>query len=128
MVPATARLYQELRGWLGEEEAERLDAARDHPSLPRPSFEVAARRWGAEASRTGCIAYVSLGEWGDIGYDKATLWNDGQAVLADTNLQAALEYFRSQAGLDLGDSPIDLERYRGEDAAEKWAALACRSE
>jgi hypothetical protein len=67
---------------------------------------------------------VSVGEFGDHSYDKATLWVGGREVLSRANVPAVLTYFRQQLGLDLGDQGIDLERYRGEDAAEKWAAAA----
>jgi hypothetical protein len=124
MVPVTAKLFQKLRARLGSDVADRLDAAQCYPTSPSPSHEEGARRWGAEASHGTFIAYVSLGEYGDFGYENASLWADGKLVLSDVGLQTVLDYFGAEAGLVLGGQPIDLERYRGEDAAEKWAAAS----
>jgi hypothetical protein len=124
LVPVTRELFQEFRARLGEAEADRLDAAQGHPTYPSPSYGEGARRWGAEASRGTAIAYVSNGEFGDYGYDDATLWADGREILSGVPAQAVLDHFRDRLGLDLGSEPIDLGRHRGEDAAEKWAAAA----
>jgi hypothetical protein len=35
-------------------------------------------------------------------------------------------WFRDHAGLDFDERKVDLEIYRGEDAAEKWAAAALK--
>jgi hypothetical protein len=122
MVPVTGEMYKELRARLGEEEAARLDATRTAPTYPSPSHGAGARRWAAEASKGTAVAYVCQGEFGDFGYDQATVWSDGAEVVADGNLQKALHYFTTEAGFDLGNRPIDLEQYRGEEAAEKWVA------
>lgn len=124
LVPVTARLFQELRSRLPEKEADRLDAVSGYSTWPSPSCEEAARRWGAEASRGTVVAYVSVGEFGDFGYDHATLWSDGREVLSRADVPAVLNHFRERAGFALGSGPIDLEQYRGENAAEKWAAAA----
>jgi hypothetical protein len=124
LVPVTRKLFQELRTRLTEEEANRLDAAQGCSTYPSASHSEAARRWGSEASRGTAIAYVSLGEFGDFGYDNAILWSDGKERLSRGNLKAVLEHFRGQMRFDLGDEPIDLEKHRGEEAAEKWAATA----
>lgn len=125
LVPATGKLFQELRARLGEE-ADRLDAAGGHPTYPSASHEEGARRWGSQASLGTSVAFVSIGEFGDQSYERATLWSDGREVLTRASLRAVLAHFRDQEGLDLGDRPIDLECYRGEDAAEKWAAAALK--
>ena len=123
MVPVTGKVHGELRERLGVEEANRLDASRPriHPS---PSYEEAVRRWGAEASAESVVAFVSLGEFGNQSHEEATLWSGGRNILSRASLEAVLSHFRDQAQFDLGHRPIDreLERYRGDDAAEKWAA------
>jgi hypothetical protein len=126
MIPVTSKLFRELRALLGEKEANRLDA-QDHPTYPSPSYEEGARRWGASASANTAIAYVSVGEFGDQFYDTATLWSGGREILSRVTVQAVLNHFRDQMGLDLGNQEIDLDRHRGEDAAEKWAAAASLS-
>jgi len=112
MVPLTGELFGQL-------------AARISPSA---SGQEGARRWGAEASASTTVAYVSLGEFGDHSYDDATLWSDGKEVLSRVTLRAVLAHFRDQARFDLGNKPIDLETQRGEDAAERWAASAILKE
>jgi len=124
LVPVTGQLFQELRARLGEEEANRLDAALGARTYPSASQQEEARRWGAEASAGAPVAYLSVGEFGDQGYEEATLWSGGREVLSRVRIGAVLAHLRDQAGLDLGNQPIDLERHRGEDAAEKWAAAA----
>jgi hypothetical protein len=68
--------------------------------------------------------YVSTGEFGDQSYEEATLWSGGREILSRAGVPAVLAHLRDQAGLDLGTEPLDLGRHRGEDAAEKWAAVA----
>jgi hypothetical protein len=123
MVPLTNRLFRELAARLGGEAA-RLDAAERFRTHPSPGMEEGVRRWAAEASRTGPVAHVSLGEFGDTSYEYVTVWADGGVALRGGGLRAVLDYFRDAAGLDLGGHPIDLEVHRGENAAEKWAASA----
>jgi len=121
MVPLTGKLLGELRRRLGDEAA-RLDAGERHRAYPSASMNEGIRRWCAHASALTPVAHVSTGEFGDVSYERVTLWVDGSAVLSGGGLQAVLRYFRDEAGLRLGDRPIDLEIHRGEDAAEKWAA------
>ena len=108
MVPATGVLEGQLQAQLGKEDP--------------------ARRWAAQASRGTAVAYVDLFEFGDMGHEHASVWKDGREVLAKVRLREALDYLSGQAGFDLGAQPIDLERHRGETAAEKWAAEAARQE
>ena len=105
MVPVTGKVSQEMR-------AVRASQSR----------EEAVRGWGAEASRFAAVAFVSLGEFGNQSHEEVTVWSRGRQVLSLVPLRAALDYFRDRAALDLGVTPFDLERHRGEDAAEKWAA------
>ena len=128
LVPVTRKLFEELRARLGKEEANRLDAAQSHPGYPSPSHNEGVRRWGLQASKGTAIAYQSMGEFGDQGYDEAIIWSDGREVLSVLSAGSfrVLAHFREQAGFNLGDKPIDLEQHRGEDAAEKWAAAASR--
>ena len=123
LVPLTGLLFRELRARLGEE-ADRLDAAQSYPTYPSPSHEEAVRRWGLEASGSTAVAYVSVGEFGNQSHEEVTLWSGGREVLSRVKVQTVLDYFRDQAGLDLGNEPIGFEQHRGEDAAEKWAAAA----
>ncbi|MEW6600139.1 MAG: hypothetical protein AB1499_04140, partial [Nitrospirota bacterium] len=123
LVPMTGKLFQELRDQLGEE-ADQIDATLGYATYPSSSHAEGVRRWGREASVSSTIAYVSLGEFGNQSHEEVTLWSGGREVLSQVNVRAVLEYFRDQAGLDLGNKPINLERHQGEDAAEKWAASA----
>jgi len=123
LVPATGDLFKQLRARLPKEEADRLDDDRPR-TAPSPSEKEGARRWGKEASTGTTVAYVSLGEFGDASCDEATLWSDGREVLSKVRHHAVLVHFRDQAGFDLGTEGIDLEKQRGDDAAERWAAAA----
>jgi hypothetical protein len=124
MVPATDRLYQELRARLGADEADRLDAARGASTWPSASGEAGAHRWALEASRGTTVAYVSVGEFGDNSYDRATVWSDGREVLSGVVLQTVLDYLRDTAGLQHTTRTDDLEQQRGDNAAERWAKAA----
>ena len=128
LVPVTGKVYQELRALLGKEEANSLDASRPS-TYPSPSYKEGVRRWGAEASADTVVAFVSVGEFGNQSHEEATLWSGGREMLSRVGVKAVLAHFRDQGGLDLGNRPIDvaLERYRGEDAAEKWAAASSLS-
>jgi len=125
MVPLTGKLLGELRRRLGDEAA-RLDADEKHRAYPSASMNEAIRRWCAHASAAAPVAHVSTGEFGDVSYERVVVWADGSVVFSGGGLRAVLGYFRDVAGLRLGDRPVDLEIYRGEDAAEKWAAAAIR--
>jgi hypothetical protein len=124
LVPVTGELFQELRTRLGREEADRLDATQQYPTYPSPSHEEAVRRWGLEASGSTAVAYVSMGEFGNQSHEEVTLWSGGREVLSRVKVRAVLDYFRDQVGVNLGEEGIGLEKYRGETAAEKWAAAA----
>ena len=104
LVPVTGSLYAELRALLGEKEPVRL--------------------WGKEASADTAIAYVDVGEFGNQSHEEATLWSRGKELMSEVKLDRVFAHFRKREGLDLGDRPIEveLERYRGEGAADKWAA------
>src|SRR5262249_54780554 len=71
LVPATQKLFGELRARLGEEEAHRMDVATGLNLYPLASHKEGARRWGAEASVGTTVAFISIGEFGDWGYDEA---------------------------------------------------------
>jgi len=103
LVPVTGKLSQDLR-----------------------ALDRTAQRWGKEASANGAVAYIDIGEFGNQSHEEATLWSDGREVLSRATIAAMLAHFRDKAGLDLGDRPIEaeLERQRGEDAAERWVAAA----
>jgi len=107
MVPLTGKLLGELRRRLGDEAA-RLDADERFRTYPSAGMNEGIRRWCSHASATTPVAHVSTGEFGDVSYERATLWVGGSAVLSG-GLRAVLDYFRDQAGLHLGDRPIDLE-------------------
>jgi len=86
--------------------------------------------WGREASTGTAVAYVNIFEFGNQGHHEATLWVDGKDVLASVRTAEVIEYFRDHLGFDAGHSrageiKFDLEdRFRGDNAAEKWAASA----
>jgi hypothetical protein len=101
LVPVTGKLSLELRGHLGEEEANRLDAAQGYSTFPSPSYEEGVRRWGLRASEGTAIAYVSVGEFGNQSHEVATLWADGSEVRSLVNLRAVLAHFRDETGFDL---------------------------
>jgi hypothetical protein len=122
LLPVTGAVYGELRARVPEKERHRLDGGPTPRTFPAPSYREAVRRWGAEASEVEPVAFVSLGEFGNQSHEEVTVWSRGREVLARVPLRAALDYFRDRAALDPGDTPFDLERHRGEDAAEKWAA------
>ena len=123
LVPVTGSVYRELRALLGETEAKRLDAQRPG-TFPSPSYEAAVTLWGKEASADTTIAYVDVGEFGNQSHEEATLWSRGKELISEVKLDRVFAHFRKREGLDLGDRPIEveLERYRGENAADKWAA------
>jgi hypothetical protein len=125
MVPLTGRLSAELVARLGDEAA-RLDAAETYRAGPLPSYREGLRRWVTEASRGTAVALVSTGEFGDTSYEYVTLWADGEQALSGGGLRAVYAWFRDHAGLDFDERKVDLEIYRGEDAAEKWAAAALK--
>jgi hypothetical protein len=128
LVPATGQLVEEMRTRLGQEEVTRLDSAPGARTSPSPSEEEGLRRWMAEASAGTAVAYVSIGEFGDDGWDNASLWSDGRELLPRANLLAVLDHFQNQAGINIGSGGIDLGKHRGDDAAERWAAEAILKE
>ena len=85
--------------------------------------------WARSRFHSVVVAYVDVGEFGNQSHDRATLWSGGREVLSRGTIRAVLAYFRAKAGLDLGDRPIEvqLELYRGEDAAEKWATASSQA-
>jgi hypothetical protein len=127
MVPVTGELFQELRARLGREEADRLDATQQYSTYPSLSHEEGVRLWGMHASRYTIIAYVSASEFGDSSHESAVLWSNGEEIRSGVDIGAVLHYF-DQKGIYLGEKDLDLEKYRGEDAAEKWAAAAILQE
>ncbi len=124
MVPLTGKMFGELRAWFGIVEADRLDAAQKYRSCPSASYIESTHRWAAQASAKTCVAYISMGEFGNQSHVEATVWSGGMEILSTVDLRAALAYFRDRARLNLGDQVINLEKYRGENAAEKWAAAS----
>jgi len=128
LAPVTGELFQELRVHLGREAADRLDATQRYPTYPSPSHKEGARRWGAHASWNTTIAYFSASEYGDYGSAVTILWSNGKEILSGVDIGAVLRYFRDQVGIHLEERDIDIEQYRGETAAEKWAAAALLDE
>jgi hypothetical protein len=126
LVPLTGSLFQGLRARLGID-ADRLDASQGPRIFPPPSYKEGVRRWGLEASAGTAVAYLSLGEFGNQSHEEATLWSDRREVLSRVEVRAVLDYLRDEVGINIGNGPIDLERHRGEDAAEKWVAAASQS-
>jgi HEAT repeat protein len=68
--------------------------------------------------------YVEASEFGDSSDESAVLWSHGKNVLSRSDIGAVLRYFRDQAEIQFRKKDFDLEKYRGETAAEKWAAAA----
>ena len=123
LVPVTGKLSAELRARLGND-ADRLDRDASTRSSPSASQVEALRRWAERASAEAPLAQISTGEFGNQSHERASVWSGGEEVLSGVGVRAALDCLRDRAGLDLGNTPIGLEKYRGEDAAEKWAAAA----
>lgn len=109
MVPMTGELLEELRIRLGWEKVSPFDAARQYLTY---------------ASGNTTIAYVSASEFGDSSHEFAVLWSNGKEIPFKNSLGDVLRYLRDQAGIRLEVKDIELEKYRGETAAEKWAAAA----
>jgi HEAT repeat protein len=91
----------------------------DLDALGESHLEFAAR-----ASRRSAVAYVNLWEFGDDSDEKARLWSGGKEILTGASLREALDHLQNKAGLDFDWKEVDLERERGESAAERWAAKA----
>ncbi len=124
MVPVTGELFEDLRARLGREAADRLDAAQQYSTHPSPSHQEGVRLWGEHASRNTALAYVEASEFGDSSDESAVLWSQGKVALSRNEIGAALRYLHDRAGIRLERKDFDLEKYRGETAAEKWAADA----
>ena len=116
LAPVTDEFFQELSKWY------------PHSTYPSTSCQDAARSWGAHASRDTTIAFVSAFEFGDDGSEEVILWSNGKAIPSGCAIAEVLHYFRNHAGIHIGEESIDIEKYRGETAAEKWAAAAILDE
>ncbi len=112
MVPITWALQQQLRARLTPGEKGAHDTS------------VVSSRWAQEASVDGAVAYADLFEFGDWGHEKVTIWLARREVIVDVRVGEALAWFREVAHVATGGAPIDLERYRRDTAAERWAELA----
>jgi len=80
-------------------------------------------RWEINASQESALAYISISEWGDQSKDFGIVWKQGSVTFSG-NSAAVLTYLREQEWIEFNPVDFDLEYYRGEDAAEKWAAAA----
>jgi hypothetical protein len=109
LVPVTGELSQELRARYGAD-------------------TEGARLWGEQASTNGTIAYFSAYEFGDQGHERAIVWSNGNETLSGVNVSTVVGHFRDVVRIDLGNAGFDVEKYRGETAAEKWAAAAILEE
>ncbi len=78
--------------------------------------------WEINASQEAAVAFISLSEWGDQSKNFGIVWKQGSVAFSGTS-GGVLRYFREQ-GIEFNPDEVDLEYYRGEDAAEKWAAAA----
>jgi hypothetical protein len=78
--------------------------------------------WLSHISRGTAVAYFDIYEFGNDGHEKAAVWVDGNEKLRDARVADVIAYFRDELGVDVGSAGIDVERHRGETAAEKWAA------
>jgi hypothetical protein len=107
LVPMTSDLQKALRAWAGAADSTKNACA-----------------WAKHASRRTTIAYFSAFEFGDRGSEQALAWSNGEETLSADSLDALLDYLRAAAGLETRVKGADLERQRGEQAAEKWAAAA----
>ncbi len=112
LVPLTNKLVSEIYAWL---------AARGIPLRDGSSEGQAAETWLEVASTHARLVYVDAFEFGNRGHEKYTIWADGKPIDTTDSLREYLQYFREQVGIDPGPG-FDVEKYRGEDAAEKWAA------
>jgi len=112
LVPITNKLAVEMGAWLATHEAPpRAEAAKDQM----------AWRWLADASTRARLVYVDAFEFGDLGHEDYTIWADGRPIETTGSSTRVQDYFREQVGIDPGPG-FDIGTYRGETAAEKWAA------
>lgn len=109
LVPLTSRLLGEIWAWAraGGAEEPRKDLA-------------ATQAWLAHASAGTFLVYADIFEFGDMGHEEYEIWENGALVESRRGAGGVIERFK-QLGVDPG-SDFDLEKYRGETAAEKWAA------
>lgn len=81
-----------------------------------------AAAWARDASKAGAVVLFSLGEFGDQSHEDLALYSGGSLLNPQLSLRAALAYLRDIERIAFDPGAVDLERYRGENAAEKWAA------
>jgi len=121
MVPLTAPLFKELRTRLTPEERERLDLTDPHGS-PLPSEKHAAWMWAESASINTTIALIDLFEFGDAGHERAYIFSNGKHV--PVKYFDFLTFLHDIAKIEFNLEAINLEKYRGETAAESWVLMS----
>ena len=67
------------------------------------------------------VAYIRVSEWGDQSEDFGIVFKLGNVEFSGSSV-TVLKYLLEHEGIEFNLGDIDLEHYRGEDAAEKWAA------
>jgi len=112
LMPLTFKLEVEMGAWL---------AKCGIPLRIGSTEGQVAQTWLQVASTHAQLLYVDAFEFGDRGHEKYTIWADGKPTETTDSLREYFRYFREQAGIDPGPG-FDIEKYRGDTAAEKWAA------
>ena len=120
MVPITSRLSADLAARLSPEEKNRHSTAHSSGS-PLPVDDLGIWLWAGSASAHTTIALIDLFEFGDLGHERGYVWSNGK--LLDVTYGTLWRYLREQAGIEFNARDIDLEKYRGESAAETWALM-----
>jgi hypothetical protein len=112
LVPLTSTLVAEMQAW---------SAASETPLLAEYAEDQVAWTWLVDASTRARLVYVTAFEFGDMEHEDYTIWADGRPIETTGSSARVFDYFREQVGIDPGPG-FDIGTYRGETAAEKWAA------
>jgi hypothetical protein len=112
LVPLTSKLVVEILAW---------SAASETPLRAEYAEDQMAWTWLADASTRARLVYVTAFEFGNMGHEDYTIWADGKPIETTGFSTRVQDYFREQLGIDPGPG-FDIGTYRGETAAEKWAA------
>jgi hypothetical protein len=112
LVPLTSKLVVEMQAWY---------SACETPLQVESAGSQIVWRWLADVSTRARLVFVDAFEFGDMGHEDYTIWADGQPIETTGSSTRVQDYFREQLGIDPGPG-FDIGTYRGETAAEKWAA------
>lgn len=112
LVPVTGELFADIAANAGHVAADNVGLA----------YARDLHGWGSFASGNATVAYISVFEFGDDYDEEAILWSGGTEISSGKDIEAVFRYFRDHARIDTGGAAAEIGKYRGEEAAEKWAA------